>query len=230
LESIRQITVDYKRSRALVMVAPLLPPDLLREALTIAMNIADPFDQVSACIPLAQNLPPTERPAVISKIWSLIKLIENGYDQASALAAIAPFLPPDQHGDLAQACVMVIGSIMDEYDQASAISILAPLLGGESTEHPQPALPSGYSTIREAFITALTVPQQALRAQLLAACTAAWSDSQERTYELWRDIAQRLTSLPLADVLLCLGALMPLIQILGGDEGMTEVVAVLSTR
>jgi hypothetical protein len=236
LDSVHQIKVDYKRARALVTIAPLLTSELMPRALDTAMNIADPFDQVSAAIPLMQHLPPEQRPQVVDKIWGSIQNIENGYDKASALAAIAPFLPIDTVKEIAQSAGMVIGSIMDEYDQASAISILAPLLAGGVNSTPTPALPQGTALIKEAFESALSIPHQALRAQLLEECVTLWQDIGEHSHHpeksvtLWNDIMTRLAALPLADVLLCLGALLPMIRIIAGENHLKDIVTTLGIR
>ncbi len=39
-----------------------------------------------------------------------------------------------------------------------------------------------------------------------------------------------MSSLPLADVLLCLGTLTPVIQSLGGDESLKEIAKILGVR
>lgn len=235
LEGARQITVDYKRVRALVSIAPLLRQmgtELIEKALEISEMLEDPVDRVNAYVALAQNLPPDQRPPIINKAWALIKEIDDGYDRASALTAVAPFVPANARGELAQTAGMVIGSIMDEYDQASAISILAPLLAEGESAVTAAALPDYYAAVREALESALEVPQQALRAQLAVQAAQLWAaiDDSEQIYRLWVEIAPRLTSLPLADVLLCLAGIMPVLRLLTSTEGMIDIARILGVR
>jgi hypothetical protein len=231
LESARQMPLDYKRARALVSIAPLLTPELVEEALVIVDGLEDPYDRVNAYIALAQKLPPDHRPTIVLKAWQLIKEIEDGYDRASALAAIAPFLPPAARKDIAQAAGMVIGSIMDEYDQASAITILASLLA-DTESVPISTLPDYYLAIKEGIDAALNTPQQALRVQLLNEGAILWREivDSEQRYRLWYETSLRLTRLPLADTLLCLGVLMPVIRTMAGDEGVYDIARILGVR
>lgn len=225
-----EMTYEYKRARALVTIAPYLTRDLLHEAIDIANTLSEPFDRASAYIAVAQNLPPIERPRIIDEAWSLIKEIDDGYDRASALSAIAAYLPGRMRGELSQAASMAIGSIMDEYDQASAITILAPLLVVEQSVQSS-ELPSAYNAISQAVLSTLDVPQQGMRVELLEEAIGLWESlDKERSYDLWRKVAWRMSSLPLADVLLCLGTLTPVIQSLGGDDSLKEIAKILGVR
>lgn len=225
-----EMAYEYKRARALVTIAPYLTRDLLLEALDIANTLSEPFDRASAYIAVAQNLPPNERPEIIDEAWSLIKDIDDGYDRASALSAIAAYLPARMRGELSQAAGMAIGSIMDEYDQASAITILAPLLVVEQSVQSS-ELPSAYNAISQAVLSTLDVSQQGMRVELLEESISLWDSlDKERCYDLWRKVAWRMSSLPLADVLLCLGTLTPVIQSLGGDESLKEIAKILGVR
>ncbi len=228
LERISEISFDYKRARTLVSIAPLLPAELAPRAQALAEAIQDVFDRVTACIALAQNLPPADRPAIIARTWTEIKNIENGYDQASALAAIAPFLPAAASEDLARRAGMVIGAIMDDYDQASAISILAPLLTAVQ-ERGMGVLPSSFTALREGLQLALRVPQQALRLQLLEQGMRQWTElfTPEQSYELWRELVPTLTTLPQADALLGLGVMMNTLHHLAGEAGIQDVARVI---
>jgi hypothetical protein len=230
LESARQIPFDYKRARALASIAPHLPPELIQQALEIAQNLDDPYDRVSTYIALAQNLPPEERPPVIARARETISKIDDGYDRSSALAAIAPFLPDSQRSNLSEVIYRVIYSIEDEYDQASAINILGPLLIGGDREG-RPALPDRAEVLLAALHAALQIPQQALRVRQFSAGLALWEGLDEMGhYELWQAAARQLSSLPLADTLLCLGAALPVLQAIGGEENLGEIAQILGVR
>lgn len=230
LNNINVVQADFKRARALVTLAPLLPTALVNEALEIALSIEEPFDQVSACIPLVQHLPPAQRPAIIAKIWSRIKQIENGYDRASALAAVAPFLPDNTQTDLAQAAGMLLGLIEEEYDRASAITILAPLLNNGTKQPDALALPGAEAALREGITLALSVPQQMLRVQLLSDGVRSWLALDGDPSVLWAYVVRGMVGLPLADALLCLNALLPLIANIGGETAIGEVAHLLASR
>jgi hypothetical protein len=71
-----------------------------------------------------------------------------------------------------------------------------------------------------------------LRVQLLTEGAHLWAENsdQERSYRFWREVLQKLAELPYADMLLCLGALVPVIYSLGGPENVRSVVELLDGR
>jgi hypothetical protein len=230
LESTQQISFDYKRARALISIAPHLNPEQLQDAIGIAVDLDDAYDRVTAYIPLAQNMPPEMRPEIISQAWEAIRDIDDGYDRSSALAAIAPFLMAEDASRLPQEASRIITSIGDEYDRASAISILAPLLSSEEYDDHSP-LPAFSTVVQDGLRAALDVPQQSLRLrQVIEGSALCFSLDEQAAYALWREVAGRMTTLPLADVLLCLGALSPLFELLGGEEALKEIAHILGVR
>ncbi len=232
LASAREIQLEYKRARALVSIAPLLPVDLLHEVQVAAESLVDPFDRVIVYIAVAQNLPPDQRPPVIAHAWTLIQRIEAGYDAASAITAIAPFLPESARADLAQTASSVIATIRDEYDRASAISILVPLLLTDDQPEPEHVLPDSYLALEEGLSAALDVPYQRVRTHLLEEAAAIWAEDGyfEPSYRLWQTVALRLAELPFADSLLCIGALLPVLRILAGDDEIADIARSLLMR
>ncbi|MEQ8672820.1 MAG: hypothetical protein RLP44_26395 [Aggregatilineales bacterium] len=230
LKSIRDMPFDYKRTRALVSIAPHLSGAMLQEATEIAELLEDPFDRTTAFIALAQSYSPETRPRLILQAWALIKEIDDGYDQASALSSIATYLPEGRKYDLARTAVSVIGSIMDEYDQASAITILASLLAtGERKANS--SLPSYYGSVREAILSAVQIRQQHWRVRLLIESLPAWIELKpEQQYTLWTEVSWQMSGLPLADVLLCLGTLTPILREMGGEKCLKEIAQILGVR
>jgi hypothetical protein len=230
LDSVRHIPFDYKQARALVGVAPQLTPELMPDAIKIADALADPYDQVTAYIALAQNIPPADRPEIIAKAKKLIAEIDDGYDRSSALAAITPFLPDRDRDELSEAAKEVIELIHDDYDRASAITILAPLLAyGETGIAPK--TPDRGTLIHTAYHTALEIPQQTYRIRQLSAGIKLWlALDLEARYDLWQSIAKRMIRIPLSDVLLCLGALTPIFESLGDADQMKEIAYILGAR
>lgn len=230
LETLRDIRHEYRRSRAIMSVAALMPKTMQPALIEAAHSIRDPYDRLSALIAIAQNTNAAERVPLVGEAWTLLRQVENGYDRASGLAAIAPLLPASAEGDLTRAVGMVIGSIMDEYDQASAIILLAPLLATDKTRTIN--LPSKTAVLRDAIRVALRTTDQAERAELLAEGVRHWVDSvptSERAIHnaLWSDLIPRMGVLPLADVVLCVGALLPLVRHLAGERGVQEVLSAM---
>lgn len=232
LDSAEGMPFDYKRTRALISVAPHLTDDLRARALGMADRLADPFDRTSAYIALAQNLPPEERPQVIRQAWELVMQIEDGYDRASALAAIAPFLPDEMKGGLSGAAGMVIGAIMDEYDQASAITILAPLLAGASDDKANEGEKPDYITaFYQAVHAIIDIPHPTWRVAQLKECIPLWEElDAERRFDLWTQISPRLANLPLAEAIDCLGTLTPVLEAIGGPDTQRNIARVLGMR
>ena len=232
LDCAKQMPFAYKQTRALVSIAPYLTVDLINEALELANELEDSFDRTSAYIALAQNMPPESRPQIIEQAWALIAKIEDGYDRASALSAIAPFVATNQKNALAETANEVIGGIMDEYDQASAISILASLLIGDDThEIDKTDTPNFEEAIKEAVLSALHIREQGWRVELFRQSIELWTElPKDKSYRLWTMVAWRMTTLPLADTLLCLGAVTPIIRALCGDEKLKEIAQILGMR
>jgi len=233
LSTVQELTFEYKRARSLIDLIPLLPENLLLDALEIARAIEEPFDRVSVYVILVKHLPSEYHHPIIAESWHLIKMIDNGYDGASALSALAPLLPPSAATYVAQTAGGIIRSIADEYDQTSAIGILAPLLAVEGQAPIMPSsLPDRYAPLEKGILAALHVPQQSSSAQLLADGARMWAEmnDDDRSYRLWYEVAQRLSRLPLADTLLYLGALVPLFHKLAGNEVLTSIAQLLDMR
>ncbi|MGQ9887260.1 MAG: hypothetical protein ACUVSX_02105 [Aggregatilineales bacterium] len=236
LEVVQEMPFEYHRARALAEIVPLLPDDLIPQALRVANDIEDPFDRVSALVAFIPRLTPEQSRRTLADCWRLVRAIDNGYDAACALAAIAPLLPPAAGPDLARSACMIIGAIMDEYDQASAIALLAPLLtlegapgGQDSAAEP---VPERHTALEQGVRAALRISDQTRRWQLLAegAALCAESSDNEQLYHLWREVAVALADLPLADALLCLSAMAPVVQRLGGDDALAAVARLLQQR
>lgn len=227
----QQMPLEYKQARALVSIAPNLSTDMLKEVEAMVDGFDDPFDQISVYIAIIQNMPPEERPPVIQKTWGKINTIEDGYDRASSISALAPHLPETAASDISRAVQAAVSIIEDEYDRASAISILAPLLT-DSENDSVAGLPDSHAAVKHGIEIALAIPIQSLRVDLLRDAINLWvgGGDLERSYRLWQSIILRLVNLPLADVLLCLGALLPLIQEIGDEDALEEVAHILGVR
>jgi hypothetical protein len=187
------------------------------------------MDRVTALTALAHHLPVEQRRAIIIDCWGLIRTIEGGYDAASALSALAPLLPKTAANDLARTAGMIIGSIMDEYDQASAITIWAPLLAVEDEMSHNGPLPDKYVALEKGIHATLEIADPVARGPLLMRGAQLWVDisEEDQCYRLWQNVAQHLAALPLADSILCLSMLAPVIRHLAGDRGLSQITQML---
>ena len=227
-----EMPLEYKRARALISLAPHFPADRLGQIEELASNFNDPIDQVNVYIAIVHNLPPDERPRVIKKAAERIRRIDEGYDRASATAALVPFLPKSERAKLPKTVYKTILSVADEYDRASVIALLAPLLAGEGDQDEALIPPDALTALQDGLETALTVSHPQLRSELLAQGIGLWitNANSERTFELWNRLAKKLISLPMTDVLLCLGALAPLFHEIGGEETVKDIAHLLGLR
>lgn len=236
LQIAKTMSADYKRARALVSVAPYLTPELTLQAMAVTEALEDPFDQASAYIALCQNLPPEQQRKTIEKAWALIGQIDEGYDRSNVLAAIRPYLSEVERAELPRVAFEVIDSIQDRYDQASAISILAPLFAEaheEAASHmPEPSqnmLPSDFEVLKQALRNVFDIPHQALRVTTMQAGVRLWQALDPAAqYEMWQAIAPCFKQLPLADTLLCLNVLLPVLQQMYGAERQIDIADILS--
>lgn len=230
LVCVEQIPFAYKQARALVSIAPHLQDEFLDHALRLADGFDDPLDRVNGIIALLPKLDDTTQKIYIGKTRAMIHQIDDGYDRASAISALFPFIAESDRELLAFEAVDVLRQIEDEYDRASAITILAPIL-----EHGKRTAYSGqYDTqamLTEALSLILKLTSQTQRAGLLAhSCTAWVSQDPQTRYAVWADFAPQLAELPLADVLMCVSALIPLLNSFGGDKLLREVAYLLEVR
>jgi hypothetical protein len=159
----------------------------------------------------------------------LIRSIDSGYDAASALSTLAPLLPQSAANDLARTAGMIIGSIMDEYDQASAITILAPLLAAQQEGSESGPLPDKYAALEKGIRAVLDIADPSVRVTLLAQGAQIWVDvtEEEQCYRLWQTVVQRLSKQPLADTILALSMLAPVVRHLAGNRGLGQIAQLL---
>ncbi len=231
LENARLMPFEYRRAQSLVSIAPFLTPDLMNDAFQIARGISDPYDRVTAYIALAQALPLDQRPQVLSQAWKTLRQIESGYDRANAIAAIAPVLPEALHDELQHIALSVVQAVDDDYDRASAISLLAPILGEDLPGEHSDTLPDAVTLLQQALTAALTIAYPHERHHQLQQLTPLWLTLEPtEQFTLWQAITHYLKTLPLADVLLCLGEIMPVLRQLSGESNFPKVAQVLGFK
>jgi len=227
----RQMPLEYRRARALCAIVPFVQAHHLGEVLELTDKLDDPVDRFNVTVMVVQHLPPEQRPPLVAKAWSLLKRIEDGYDRATALAALAVFMPANLAEDMTLVAVNSIHDTPDEYDKASAIAMLVPLVSDDEIGQ-WSTLPDGITAIRRGIEAVLLTHQQGLRAELLARGISLWADhaDAEQSFILWKQVVRRLVTLPLSDVLVCLGSLLPLIGQFAGQEGWQFVAEALGIK
>lgn len=232
LKSAQQIPLEYKRARAYTSIIPYLSDDLLKEIVRLADNMDDAVDRAGIYTQLARQMSGKTQQELAMKTRALMMQIEDGYDRASALAAVAPMLPPDEEKDLARVILQTIRDVEDDYDRASAIVLLTPLLSEENQEEQFGELPDYYTALQRGIEASLAVPQQTIRITLLSEGINLWGQSGNPTlsYALWKRLVARMATLPLPDVLLCLGAVLPLVREFAGDEGLQQITRSLGIK
>lgn len=228
LDAAEQIELSYKRARALGTIAPHVAPKHSERARTLIDQLDEPLDRFNASIALIQSTPPELRAELAMKTWDILSMIEEGYDRAGALVSIAPYLPPDYTEKLQQAALNVVSTIDDDYDKASAITLLASVFGDNPFgEHASP-MPDAHTLTVQAIKAAVSIPYQNARVALLKEGIGLWLKLNEtQRYALWKDIARRLKSLPLADVLLSLGVLLPVFEAISGEGTVQRITSIL---
>ena len=228
-ECVQQMPEEYKQARALIQIAPHVP-QLLEQVEEMASRFSDAMDAVNVFLALLPQFKPEKRQHLVVKIWRGLHQIEEGYDQVTAIAALIPFLPKEVHGEVFRTALRALRRIDDEYDRASTLGLLAPLVSASSTD--TPPLPDALTVVGMGLRATLRIPNQERRAPLLAqgAGLALNVASPDQAYQLWRSLAPLLAALPLADALLSLASLMPLIAHFAGEEGRATVADLLGLR
>lgn len=230
LACVSSIPVDYKRARALTAIAPYIRPEDTGALETLANQLSDPIDRLNVLLGLVPYVTTDLRTVIVQAAYHLLSQSEPGYDQVTAIIALAPYLSPEQREALIRAIPSTLEAIEDEYDQASAIVLLAPLLVNDRQANDQSV--SRWDALALALESALLVPHPAQRLHLLEQACAVWArqKSPERAFIVWSHLTTLLVELPLAQVVACLGALLPLLMDFAGEDAAHEVARLLGVK
>jgi Mor family transcriptional regulator len=231
LDCIGRIHPSYKRAQALINLAPYLASEQLSDAWKMAENINDAVDQINAYVSLAQQMPSDDASLLLDKALIRLKRITDGYRRANAMMTMMPHLNADARTRLKAEVYQTIERADDAYAKASVIELLAPLLESETLQSAS-TLPDILTTLRKGFDCAMRVPEQKIRADLLGEGALLWVQfsDEDASYELWKMLAHSLISLPLADVLLCLEAIRPILQQFVGKDYIKAIAYILGMR
>ncbi|HET6889735.1 MAG TPA: DUF4062 domain-containing protein, partial [Pyrinomonadaceae bacterium] len=121
-----QITSQNSRSKALSRLAPMLPADLMGEALAIARAIKEERDRAMALVALVPQLSEDLKTDATNEALATIRGIEYERDRATALISLAPHIPEDLHQDV----VAVAEAIEDPEQKANALTALVSSVKG----------------------------------------------------------------------------------------------------
>jgi|GEM_PF-708693 len=221
LQGIREISVEYRRARALVNLAPELPPALIDEAATIALEIEDPYDRATTLIALLQRLEGEAHAAIAEQAARAASEIMDNYDRASALASLWTLATPARRQTILREVLTAVREIEDDYDRASGVAVLAPLL---ALDHAPLALPQESQVLRETVLAVCQLESSVERAEALATLVPYWINIQPTAaaYALWCEVLPLLSRRPVAHVLSDLAALTPVLREVGGDAALRE--------
>lgn len=236
MESMTQMPYSFRQAQVIANLAPYLPTDMIPKAGREADKLEDAYDQFTAYAALVQNLDADAREPLVARAWGLINAIDDGYDRGNALLLIAPYLTEDQQPALARRALNVIRAVREPYDRASTISLLAPLLVYGESVATTPALRQ-VDLLQSALEALVAVPGQVARQHHMRQFVPLWEAlPSESRYKLWQSLGWQLTRLPLADVLLLLGEISPVLASFGiatGEEDrqiIKEIAHVLGLR
>jgi hypothetical protein len=226
LSLLREISVEYRRARALISMAEYVSGEHLVEAIRIALEITDPYDRATTLIALMQGLDAADRPRILQEALQSARGIMDDYDRASALAALWPLADAQSQADIARSVLAAVRQIGDDYDRASGISVFAPLLAAQ--EMPS-LLPPESQVLREALLSACRVADTHQRAVLLKDLSPAWIELHPPNvgYALWCEVLILLSRRTLPDLLNDLSALSGVLQAIGSKDAQQQVVQVV---
>jgi ribosomal 50S subunit-associated protein YjgA (DUF615 family) len=226
----RQLLPDYKRARALVGIIPHVDDSRLPEIRVLADKLDDPIDRLNVYIALIDRVTESGHlDQLMHRAWRCFLRIDDGYDRASSLAALAPHLPDERRAQVPQMILSLVQSISDGYDKAIAIGLLVHLLV-DGDAPPALLLPDSHMALQQGLLAALTIPQQQIRTDMVEEGALRWVthiSSSEQTVALWQQLAPQLANLPLPDVLLCLGALLPILKQLAPHGGLQSIAQLM---
>jgi predicted hotdog family 3-hydroxylacyl-ACP dehydratase len=109
------------------ILAPVLPPPLLPQALELAIRIVDFDARLDVLASLAKRLPPADREAVLRKALEAVQAIEIEGERASALKVLIRHLPQS----LLEDAMTVVKSIRSPDSQAEVLRAQAQSLPGK---------------------------------------------------------------------------------------------------
>ncbi|MGO9919412.1 MAG: DUF4062 domain-containing protein [Isosphaeraceae bacterium] len=165
---------EADRATALIALAPLLPKDLLQEALVATSMIADEGYRAEALAALARRLCEQSRNKVQREALALARSIPTEGYRGVTLAGLSQWLPEQGRRQVLREALTAARGAFNEHNQSTAIVRLAPLL-------PEPWL-------QEALDTALAIGDEKYRSEAIASLAPRLSSQlvQSALESAWR--------------------------------------------
>ncbi|MGV9365945.1 AAA family ATPase [Amycolatopsis sp. NPDC003731] len=119
---------EYNRASVLVSLVPVLPPDSLADAVTVATAIEHPYNRVRSLTHLARRLAGPLRHELIEHCVSFVMTSRYLLQRAEVLALLAPSLDDRHRRDLCEHVLAAIDSTDERRSRPDALGYLLPLL------------------------------------------------------------------------------------------------------
>ncbi|TAH48544.1 MAG: ATP-binding protein, partial [Chloroflexota bacterium] len=162
LAHIPQMPEDSKKAEALGKLAPLLPRELLGDALTAARAIQDESYRANALSGLAAHLSAEEKVQVVNEALTAARAIQDESWRAFALRDLAAHLSAEEKVQVVNEALTAARAIQDESWRANALSGLAAHLSAEEK----------VQVVNDALTAARAIQDEPARAEALSGLAA----------------------------------------------------------
>lgn len=198
----------------------------VQDALSAVAQIRDPDRRVAGLAELVPHLKEPERGRSLAVALDSARRIETRSTRAHLLATLATSLPPTQRNDVVSEALESASGIEKEQERARVILMVAQILENESagaqTEDEAVHRSQG-GTLIEALGLAKTSPSSSTRREGLASLSPDLSRlARSQLMGLWQELLPVLAARPREELLPDLGALMPVISVLGGRTALMD--------
>jgi cytosine/adenosine deaminase-related metal-dependent hydrolase len=154
LAAAQAIAAADDRAKALAVLAPHLPTDLLADALAAARAIRYADDRAKALAALAPHLPTEQQPAVYAEALAAARALDE-YFRPIVLAVLIPNLPTEQQPAVFAEALTAANAIISDFQRPNALFAIA-------------NCPTSCPTLDEQFAPTLRMLAQGGRPALLA--------------------------------------------------------------
>lgn len=216
LKAARRAGPPHHKASILAAIAPVLPGELVPEAVRIAEAIDTPFDRVHALTALLPHNPEGLHDMALEAAYE----VPNRYQRVNALLELIPHTSfALRYPILTEALDTALG-VQDDHDRASALSHLAPYIDQQADVQNQQQ-----DALHMALHACLEIADPGVRAAQLARLARVWSTllMPAQSYTLWRDVVEALRTRPQAETISDLAALAPVIVQMGMPRAVDAV-------
>ncbi|MBN1810840.1 MAG: hypothetical protein JXA14_03295 [Anaerolineae bacterium] len=212
LAAARAIGDKWARAHALAALAPQLTGEGRKEALVEGLAAARAIGDKWACSEALAVLTPHLVGELSIEALAVARAIEDKAYRAVALVALAPQLTGAQREEALVDGLAAARAIRNSRKRAEILAELAPQLAAEQREE----------VLGEALAAVRAIEDKEVRRPILMALAPQLETLSFPTlYALWRENLHHLAVRTRRDLLSDLGALLPVIVVLGGHEAVT---------